>query len=204
MKSSARAGCFPILTFLVHSFALVFGASNVVEIDYWQRSRCPQSCGIVGPDPTAWSYYYDKHSLSICNDTTLFQLNLYSSVADPKTHLLYRACTASTSTFNTVAPSLSTKHRRQFLSFNTTSPTAIQAPINIASWGASASPSDASNVSSAVNQLSEYLQQNSAFGNSILARSGNVVAGMYVGVEIDPSNVASLAQKFLDASSGTL
>jgi chitinase len=206
MKFSVGTGCLPVLTLLLHSFApLVLAISNAVEIDYWQRSRCPQSCSVVGTNPSSWSYYNDQYSLSICNNTTIFQLNLYNPVGDPSTHLLYRACTALTSTSNTVTSTSSTKQRRQFLSFNTTSPTDIQAPINIASWGTSTSSSEASSVSSAVNQLSDYLQQNSAISNSLFARSGNVVAGMYVGVEIDPSNIASLAQKFLDhAGSGPL
>lgn len=199
MKSSVGIGCLPVLTLLLHSFARIVSAnSNAVDIDYWQRSRCPQFCSIVGTNPASWSYYNDQYSLSICNSTTIFQLNLYNPVGDPSTHLLYRACTASTSTPNTVTSTSSTKERRQFLSFNTTSPTEIQAPINIASWGTSTSSSEASSISSAVNQLSDYLEQNPTISNSLFSRSGNVVVGMYVGVQIDPSNIASLTQKFLD------
>lgn len=128
-------------------------------------------------------------------------MNLYNPVADPRTHVLYRACTTSrTATGTSSAP-----HRRQFLSFNTKAPTEIQAAIHVASWGTSTSSSYVSSVSSAISQLADYLQRNSAFSTSLFARSGNVVAGMYVGEEIEPSSAAAIAQKFVEhASSGTL
>lgn len=204
MKSSKHAGCWSALSLLLllHLFTFrVLGQSTAFAIDYWQTSVCPQLCSAAGPDPSRWRYYHDANALQKCDEITIFQMNLYNSVADPNTHVLYRACTAS----QTVASPRSPSQRRQFLSLNSSAHTEVQAPINVASWGTSTSSSYYPSVSTAITELAGYLQENSNFSTSLFARSGDVFAGIYVGEQIDPSSVPGIAQKVIQhISSGIL
>lgn len=117
LKLSLDGGRWPGLTLLLLLLSLispVLSQSTAIAIDYWQTFPCPQLCSIAGPNPSQWRYYHDKNALRRCNEITIFQMNLYNAVADPKTHALYRACTASRTEMSSRSP----VEKRQFLAFD--------------------------------------------------------------------------------------
>lgn len=194
MKFS-RAGYLPALVVLLQVLISPTSAkeSTPVAIDYWQTSLCPQSCALAGPDPAQWTYNHDTAALNRCGETTLFEMTLSNPVADPNTQLLYRACATGDST------SGSTPQRRQHLSHDPNQPRTAQATLKLAKWGTTTSSSDISSISSAVTQLADFYQQQSPSFTSLFSRSGNVVAGLYIGEEIAASNVPAIAHKFLQS-----
>ncbi|GAM87637.1 hypothetical protein ANO11243_056640 [Dothideomycetidae sp. 11243] len=161
-----------------------------------QLSRCPQTCQATGSDPALWTYYNNQNALNVCNATTLFELNLYNSVADADTHIALRACTATSAAGDIVNLSSRQEQPASNSSGNATDTNAVQAEISLATWDGPDSPSGAGNVTEAVAQLAAYLNANETHVSSLFARSGNVVVGVYVGLEVQLSSAAALLQDY--------
>jgi chitinase len=187
-------------------------------------SRCPQSCDISGPNPSNWTYYHDENALTNCNETTLFHMNIYNSISDPNTHLTFQAC-KTTGTPVEASSDTTTIFKRQLLSFNSTTgynstagnatlpshsggacseeaqATQTTADLHLLSWGSSNGASDTTQLSSVVQQLSNYLQEDTTCGRiNMFARSGDVVAGLYVGSQIQKHSAAGIIEKLISTA----
>lgn len=189
------AACY-LLSSVYHGHTAAASTASpdtIAAIDYWQfpASSCPPPCADFGIDPATWPLYHDANAqIPNCKETYLFQTNLYNTV-DEGQNIHYRACTGTAA---------SSPAKRQLLAFNTSEPTEVTATINLASWTSFSADGPIASVSAAVHQLSQ-LQQSSATARkskAFLARAGNVVAGMFVGVEITPSSIADITDAFLE------
>lgn len=155
---------------------------------------------------SAWTYYYDLGELDACDGTVLFQTNIYNDISDPKTHVYFRACTASGGTiFSDGRTGVKSEKdaaigltKRQALSVNSTAP--APTALTLTSWGQDGA-TDPGEAKAAVDALRSYLQ--SAFegttgsnSNVIFARKRSVVAGMYVGSQVDKTSAASAINSF--------
>jgi chitinase len=163
-------------------------------------SACPLSCSTTGSDPANWVYYHDEHALDSCTETSLLQLNVYNTVEDPNTHLTFRSCAVTQASLN----------KRQALSTNGTgeSPSAnscsIQAKaikvsrdLQLFSYGGA---STSSSAPIALKALAGYLKQQdyclpANTPTNILVKSGSVIAGVYVGTQVQRQSVATIIEK---------
>src|ERR1700744_4129780 len=79
---------------------------------------------------------------------------------------------------------------------------AISADVNILSWG-SANSSNSADASSVITALEGFLQSDvtciqAKTAINVFARSGNTIAGLYIGSQITKSSVSALLSKFAD------
>lgn len=176
-------------------------------------SRCPRTCSLAGPDPANWTYFHDLSDLTVCNQTTLLQLKTYNDVADGASDTVFRACTVSTSStlldkVKRQLSTLGTLGKRQFLSFNGTSTEDTKSgdALTVVSSG-SESTSDGG-FADAAQALSDYLRNWSENEDgfprpvNVISRSGDTIAGIYTGSQVDAASAASVIQKFSQNPSG--
>jgi chitinase len=215
--------CSPTRFLFFFLLCIIFPSiEGATPLFYSAWSRCPQSCDISGPNPSNWTYYHDDHALDNCNETTLFQMNIYNSISDPKTHVTFQACKTSGTPFGASSETTAIS-KRQVFSFNSTTgynsnasnatlpsqsgnacadeSQAIQtaADVHLLSWGTASGASNTTQLVSVIQQLSNYLQDDATCGRTnMFARSGNVVAGVYVGSQIQKRSAASIIQKLVD------
>jgi chitinase len=189
---------------LVSFFCLVFLPVQVYSAgpQHFESSfsTCPLSCSVTGSDPANWVYYHDEHALDSCTETSLLQLNVYNPVDDPNTHLTFRSCAVTQLNLN----------KRQALSSNVTaeSPSAnsctnqvkaieVTRDLQLFSYGTSTGSSSAP---SALKALAAYLTQQdyclpANTPTNLFVKSGSVIAGVYVGTQIQRQSVATIIEK---------
>ena len=145
--------------------------------------NCPVQCDPTFSSPDAWTYYYKLDDLDKCDSVVLFQMNIYNDIDDPTTHVYYRACTAAAATQPRV------KQRRQALALNDTieTPAALEVVQSGARTGSGGSSQSAG---AAVTALQRYPQQSSDQTVAVFAKSGDVVAGVFAGSQIDRASAA--------------
>jgi len=143
---------------------------------------CPTACDPATLDPAAWTYYYRLNELDSCDRTVIFQMNLYNAIDDPATHVYYRACSTSEE-----APGR--RIRRQNLSLNDT----IETPalVELVQSGSPRSPSNIQSAHAVLAALQGYLDRAVNGTSTLFARSGDIVAGMYAGSQIDKESAVS-------------
>ncbi|KAH8673384.1 glycoside hydrolase family 18 protein [Xylariales sp. PMI_506] len=62
-------------------------------VSYRGQSRCPERCGIVGPEPGNWSVYHNLDQLASCQQQVFLDFSVADHVDDPKSLHRIRACT---------------------------------------------------------------------------------------------------------------
>ncbi|KAF2167032.1 glycoside hydrolase family 18 protein [Zasmidium cellare ATCC 36951] len=176
-------------------------------------SPCPIECDPSGSNPSAWTYYYGFDELNACDGTVIFETNIYNNVTNTK-HLYYRACTATGGTVlpdgtagvksisdratvdpargNASSPSLA---RRQVLSLNDTTPAAASLQLVSGNNGGDA---DIAAAQAALDGLGNYIATIENNASTIFARSKSMVAGAYIGSQLDKSSAAAAISKFHD------
>lgn len=187
---------------------------------YSALSLCPLSCTISGPDPANWTYYHDMASLTRCNETILFDLNLNTAVDDPLAHQTFRACAMADSgnsqdliqrrgiiSRQQLAPNITvssssttTSATTSTLMDNNTSSCGhvhqAQATVDVSWWGVKnhASNTHAANgFASTASQLENYLTRDDTCGKSVLfSKAGDIVMGVYIGSQYTKSGAAQL------------
>ncbi|GLA31699.1 hypothetical protein AnigIFM63326_010379 [Aspergillus niger] len=160
-------------------------------------------------------------SLTRCNETILFDLNLNTAVDDPLAHQTFRACamadsgnsqdliqrrgiisrqqlapniTVSSSSSTTTSATTST-----LMDNNTSSCGHVhqaQATVDVSWWAVNnhASNTHAANgFASTASQLENYLKRDDTCGKSVLfSKAGDIVMGVYIGSQYDKSGAAQL------------
>ncbi|KND88122.1 Killer toxin subunits alpha/beta [Tolypocladium ophioglossoides CBS 100239] len=152
---------------------------------YSQLRRCPQTCSAAGPSPTNWTTYHGFDRLGWCNDTTVFEFNIFNGLKTLGTiHTTIRACTADDT-------SSAAQSRRA--SSGCGSVTTTSSSLQLASWH-STTPTTASSsfISQAGDALRNQLTGASRCGDPaiLFARHGEVIIGLYVGSGIDGAAAA--------------
>ncbi|KAF2154501.1 hypothetical protein K461DRAFT_293142 [Myriangium duriaei CBS 260.36] len=91
------------LALLCFGAALVGLAQATAPAPGPEISQCPVSCAVAGLLPAAWTNYHDTSFLAKCNDTSIFDLNIYNSLDRSNSNYVIRACSVGGS--NVTAPS---------------------------------------------------------------------------------------------------
>ncbi|KAJ9374868.1 CAZyme family GH18 [Paecilomyces variotii] len=176
----SRASCWPcghgrLFSFVLLALLAVSDASPVYSYSSAQ-SRCPDACSVLGSDPAGWTQYHSLDVLAICNQTVLFDMNLYNPVDDPQRHITIRACTAAVDG----RVKATATGRADALSWGN-----LDSDIDI--------DSD-SDTSILTTQLAAYVQSN-PWVSSLLASGGGAVAGIYIGPGIDVSSAVDVVRQ---------
>lgn len=171
----------PFKLLAISSLLLLSGSAASGKF-YSQLQPCPQTCATSGPSPSNWTTYHSFDRLERCNQTVLFDFNIFNSVEGPNTHTTIRACTAD--------DTVSAGHRRQ-ISSTCGSTNSTSVIVQLASWESSTSvTADSASVSQAVEAL-EALQSQLASASDcgdptiLFAYAEDVVVGLYVGGSIN-------------------
>lgn len=165
-------------------------------------SPCPVQCDLTGSDSSAWTYYHDFGQLDACNGTVVFQTNIYNKIDDPDTQVYFRACTASGGTIITDPQAGITSrsghagnlNRRQNLAVNDTAPSVPQ--LTLTTW--QDGRIEASAAQDAIQALQRYAEATTSDTTLIFARKRPVVAGMYIGSQIDKASAGNVLDDFSD------
>jgi chitinase len=197
---------------------LLFGSLSTTSLVGAQTASsslpCPVSCDWSSNDPSAWTYYHSLADLDVCDGIILFQTNIYNEISNARTSLYYRACSASsrsTSANAQIGKRLDTSpqtvrsllperpfrrlNRRQYLSTNSSIPSASTLQLN--SWS-STEHVDTIAAHSASTELGRYILSAKSNDVVMFARVENVIAGVYVGSQVDRSSASEIMSKFSD------
>lgn len=171
-------------------------------------ARCPVSCS--SPSLQSWSQYPDLSQLASCNQTTVFDLNVYNSVGRPNAHSTLRACTVAHS-----AEKEPVRAKRQWLSFVTESASnlgtafqrltgvadadGVKANVQVVRWDTDGTSLDVPSIATAANALAELQSDSRRSGSPLhlLAKSGTSIVGVHIGAQIDGESASRLIKSFL-------
>lgn len=181
------------LFFIDRSFALNSSTTRVIS----PPSRCPVSCDSAGLDSTAWTYYHDFQVFSSCDQTIIFESNLYNSVDDAETHVSLRACMASGSSLK--RRDLKTRKGGGEVRSTWKSVQKREAAQAV-SWSAIQSTSNLESIATAVQVLSSFIQDSDNFSGSLFSRVGDAIAGFYTGPGIEIESAIAVIDAFASAS----
>jgi hypothetical protein len=179
------------------------------------NSPCPISCGWSGLEPVAWSYHHSLAELEVCNGTVLMEVNIYNDARDAQNQLYFRACTmtggenepeveARSPQYSAVASDANPRQeldshprlaQRQALSLNDTAPLAAVLYLTERKAGVEA---DVSAVQSAVKAIGIYVKSSKATDVAMFARVKNIIAGVYVGAQVDALSATDVINKYHD------
>ncbi len=161
-------------------------------------SRCPKSCSDVGSDPSKWAVYADVERLKACNETLVFDVNVFNKLPDSLAKTSIRVCTADFAK--------GSKSKRD----EGTSPEEppvneehITAPVRLVADGGIDGSESAEGLISATRQIANYLDNKSNVNGSrptmAFASSGSVLMGLYTGHQVRQQGVhEKLLDKLLD------
>ncbi|KAI1365630.1 hypothetical protein F5Y08DRAFT_352585 [Xylaria arbuscula] len=190
-----------LLMGLVISFHLPFSLSLSTPYDpYSVAARCPLPCDATASS-SGWPLYQDFDQLSSCSETILLDINLYYAANETGTQFTTRACLPA-------APM--SIAQRQFLSFDSPqNSTRIgfdaqkqthDIQIQISRWlDHGSTQSDAVDAAGLALAGAVEIQED---GNStvLLAKSGQVVIGIYAGSQIENKGLGSIIREFTKRS----
>ncbi|GIJ99593.1 hypothetical protein Aspvir_001727 [Aspergillus viridinutans] len=188
----AYIAAHPIPTLSVGSTQSVKATSNrtsVLQGDWASglsnttRSRCPDSCSILGLDPTGWPVYHSVDRLGWCNQTMLLNFALFNSLDDPKTHASIAACVADLSDDSEVTTNSTAVGNASCLpEKNANKTTNVTGSLQLSS-SASIQSGNASAVIAALNELHalSLLCEDGCNETIQFALSGQAVVGVYSG-----------------------
>ncbi|GKZ66768.1 hypothetical protein AnigIFM50267_000637 [Aspergillus niger] len=180
---------------------------------YSALSLCPLSSTISGPDPANWTYYHDMASLTRCNETVLFDLDLNTAVDDPLAHQTFRACTtADFGNSQDLTQRRGTILRQQLASNITVSSSSstttsaitsiLMDNIDVSWWSVTnyaCNTHAANGFASRASKLENYLTRDDTCGKSVLfSQAEDVVMGVYIGSQYTKTGAAQLLSSFQD------
>ncbi|KAJ5703414.1 glycoside hydrolase family 18 protein [Penicillium malachiteum] len=148
-----------------------------------QIQRCPESCSNVNQSPTNWTTYHSFDHIDLCEETMLFDFNIFTPLLLGDAHATIRACTAA------VDDDLSITNTSTCDSADTRSVT-----LQLASWESPASPSA---TASQILQIADALQYQLTAAECgektiVFGSQDDVLLGLYVGSGIDTTVSGSL------------
>lgn len=143
-------------------------------------ARCPKACSDVGSDPSKWSVYADIDRVKACNETLLFDVNVFNKLDDGLSKTSIRVCTAD---FDK-----GSKSKRDEDSNPEEPPvyeTESSAAIQYIAKGSRASSKSGDGVAAASSQITNYLDNKSNVNGSrptiAFGSSEGVLMGLYTG-----------------------
>lgn len=153
-------------------------------------TRCPANCSETGDDPYNWAAFHSIKRLKLCNQTTLLSFNLYNNLEDPEAHVSIRACTADHRTgFSTSAENNKTS---EAFSDDVAIPIVQHNAVLQLAWISSESSGSASDVVTAIEQIDEFLANQSPQQDFVsFASSGENFVGVFAGSEIQAQGLVS-------------
>ncbi|KAI1775411.1 hypothetical protein F4818DRAFT_416512 [Hypoxylon cercidicola] len=160
-------------------------------------SRCPNPCQPSRVDLSAWTYYHDLQVLRTCDETILFETNLYNAIDDPGSHVGFRACTVRNTAIE--APDFIQVLPRRYEKEGGSNPQK-RAVVEALSWGPPTSGGDEASVSSAFADLKSYVENAQGDLTALFASRLNVMVGFYVGPGIDFGSLAAVMDAFAHAT----
>ncbi|KAI0122362.1 class 5 chitinase 1 [Daldinia grandis] len=156
-------------------------------------SRCPGPCQLPGAYSPAWSYYHDLRVFKTCDESILFETNLYNAFNDTKSHIGFRACVAHNFAFEAsdFVQALPRQDKHEpILGAQKRSNT-----IKALSWGQTTPKVDTTSISSVFADLQDFWPLKGNISSLFVSRR-NVVVGFYVGPGIDVRSVADVVDAF--------
>ncbi|KAJ5241649.1 Peptidoglycan-binding Lysin subgroup [Penicillium citrinum] len=178
---------------------------------------CPESCSVVGSNPSNWTWIVDQSHLSICEQPILFD---YHIDRDPSSNLVVRSC-AVLEPFPE-QPQPSNFQKKEWSKLNrkdsemveqslvvSNSCGAFQQSSNVTVHVGPAGAMKASKDSStAIKNLASYMTNAASCGTTILlSKAGDSVAALYAGADVYQSAVGSYMldfEKHFEAGSHTI
>jgi hypothetical protein len=166
---------------------------------------CPKSCSEVGPDPINWTRIPRADALEYCAEPLLFEINVQNDLDGEGAKAPLRACSQAESV---TKPSLDARQDGSPLSIANNcgakvEKTTLNAQVTSSGDNLSTRDLSAKHLDAAVGQLLSYLERAATCGATIFfAKSGNVVAGLYSGAEIQHESAISLLKTFRDRVAG--
>jgi chitinase len=155
-----------------------------------QLQLCPNTCSGAGPNPGNWTFIHSLNKLSQCNETILFDLNLFNSVNDSQTHNTLRSCAVDDVSGSTSLPttSLPTTPNQQCGNF-----TATNASVEVASSGASTplTPAQLTPLFDSLQSQLSSLNQPACWPQILLGHSNGSIVGVYAGASVDGASSLS-------------
>ncbi|KAH6680106.1 killer toxin subunits alpha/beta [Plectosphaerella plurivora] len=143
-----------------------------------RSSLCPGRCSDSGPTGFSWSVVPSISALKSCNETILFQSSLQTSITSVPESLSKRAQADET---KYGPPCLASAELRS-----------SEVDVQVSWSGDKATSGTASDVANALLQLQKNLVEDPTCGaTTLLARSGNVVVGIWVGRQIRKTSAAA-------------
>lgn len=194
-----------ILTSLISASEAVTESYNGQYAD-----DCPELCSNAGASPSNWTHIHTIKELQSCNKTILFDVNLQALVDDHETVITIRGCSASESDNpginareNTAIDNVKANEQTVASCSGKETSISIQpqvgGQVSHLGTGATARPDD---IQSATRQLSDFFQQNSGCGTSVLfAKSNSAVIGMYSGAQVTKNSTLAFLHLFQDQGS---
>lgn len=182
------------------SSRLFCAAFHLVWILYSIRLSSAMQCFWLSP--SSWTPVHDTNYLRNCNGTSLFDANIYTSVEGPKATVNIRACSNGTSLLHSTA-SVVTPIGEPYICGEASQTVHTQRDINLLQWGNNTQTDLSTQIISATSQLSDYLKRQESCAQPIIfSQSGDVIVGVYVSANIQPSSVSNVLTK-LEADAKT-
>ncbi|KAI1421435.1 hypothetical protein F5Y12DRAFT_767687 [Xylaria sp. FL1777] len=182
----------PIERFLVVVIMMIssVGANYISSL-----SRCPSPCYSSSIGSSGWSYYHDFKIFRTCDQTVLFETNLYNPFNRTDSHVSFRACTAQVTTVMNPDPvQVVLRHN---IAEDSRSPKR-SAALDALSWGPVTSTVDAFTVASTLTDFRNFLAVNSNT-SALFASHGDIVVGFYAGPGIDLTSISDAVTAFARA-----
>jgi chitinase len=177
---------------------LPFSTAAQASIDP-SLSSCPVSCQNV---TSGWTHYHDIQDLQACQQPIIFDFNIYNTVDDSASRVVFRACSSSSSAIKQVS------QKRQQLSFDTDPKDVADSfvtqsesrHLDYLRWAVDTTAHPSGNFSSITNALLDYLeledQHPTGEPTILFARSGSAIIGAYAGAQIAKSSFRDIIQEF--------
>lgn len=146
-------------------------------------SRCPKYCSDVGPDSSKWSVYADVERLKVCNETLVFDLNVFNKLEDSLTKTSIRVCTA-----DFAKGSKSKRDEEASPEDPAVYEERISSSVRLVTEGSTDDSKAAESLMYATQQVSNYIDNKPAVNGSrptiAFGSSGSVLMALYTGHQV--------------------
>ncbi|KAF9252734.1 CAZyme family GH18 [Penicillium roqueforti] len=199
------------IPFLSLSFLSLFSVTNAfthtsASLNVLPAPGCPESCSVVGSNPSNWTWIVRQSDLSICDQPILFDFHFGD---DSTSDFVVRSC-AVLEPFHEQIPSSNIKEAK-WTNINVTDSDAVTQSLVVSnSCGASQQTSDVTvqvgpagaikdtnDANAAVKNLASYMTNVASCGFTVvLSKVGETVAALYAGADVYPSSVGPYLDSF--------
>ncbi|EFQ99545.1 killer toxin alpha/beta [Nannizzia gypsea CBS 118893] len=167
---------------------------------------CPATCQITGPDPANWTHVHDQADLVDCKLPLLFDFNFHN---EPTKFPTIRTCTAegdvprrqvtqmsNLSSAGNIKPD-NLNGIERLIATSESCGAKVTGTKSSLSTGPAGALKSAKNVAAAAGILAKYASGSASCGTTaIFAKSGNALAALYVGADVEKKSVSRLIDGF--------